>query len=337
MRSVFLKLALFVLAVYLPWLGVVKFARERYFDDDFASWKLKFALADADKESFDPPHIAVGDCLILVGMLPVKIDPKLYNLGMPGATPIETYFLLKRYLANGKKPERVYLMFGFTHFQMSDVFREYTLPFGTLTLGEQLTLMNDIRIYGSSEKGNPHWLKTWGNSALTYLGMDSEIPVQVRKRFFTGFHTATEFKLELMKRTKGQHYYQDAPETILQPSPLANYDQLALNPLLSYYLRKNLDLLREAGIEAIIDFVPINTVTYQKITPRLHKEWQEFRQTLKRDYPEFTVMDMTHYPPEMFSDYDHLNQAGAEKFSEEFRLRYYQQSSPEVEPVASRN
>lgn len=323
MRSIFLKLVLFTLAIYLPWLAVVKSQGVRYFDDDYASWKLKFGIADAKKEIFNPPHLAAGDCLTLTSILPNKIDPKIYNMGLSGATPIDTYFLLKRYLESGKRPERVYLMFGMTHFQLADSLLGYTLPFGVLTLSEELSLMNDIRIYGSPEQGDPHWLKTWGNSLLVFLGLDSDTAVAVRKRIFTTHHEINEKKLKLMYMTKGQHYFPPVPETVMQPSPLTDYQHLSLDPLIHHYFLKTLNLLRDAKIETIVDFVPNNSVTYEKWVPQFHKEWQEFRQTLKRDYPEITVGDISPYPPEFFSDYDHMNQAGAEKYSEEFRARYY--------------
>ncbi len=334
MRRTFLKLALFVLAVYLPWLAVVKLARPRYVADDFASWVLKFGLTDLDKKKIDSPHLAVGDCLVLAGVLPKKIDQKLYNFGLSGATPIEAYFLLKRYLASGKKTERVYLMFGMTHFQLADSLQEYTLAYGILTLEEELTLLNDIRIYGSPEKGNPHWMETWANSALTLLGVDSQTSIQVRKRLFTSSHEYISEKLETMKRTKGQHHFVDETLDRFQPAPLVDYHHLNLNPLISHYLRQTLDLLRESGIETIVDFVPNNSVSWLKFSPGFHQEWQDFRQTLKRDYPEITLGDISHYPPEMYGDHSHMNAAGAEKFSEEFRLRYYQRAS-ELEPMAA--
>lgn len=323
MRSMYFKLALFVLAIYLPWLAIVKLGRSHYFDDDFASWQYKFALADEDKEKFNPPHVAAGDCLTLVSILPNKIDPKIYNLGMSGATPVETYFLLKRYLESGKKPERVYVMFGMTHFQLSDSLREYTLPFGVLTVTEQLTLMNDIRIHGSPIKEDPHWLLEWGNGLLTFLGLDSETAVAVRKRFFTQFHKVIEKKLALMKETKGQHYFPPAPETVMLPSPLVDYDHLSFDPLIYSYFLRTLDLLRDHKIQTVVDFVPNNSVTWDKWTPTFLKEWQEFRQTIKQKYPEVILGDISAYPPEYFSDFDHMNQEGAEKYSEEFRRRYY--------------
>lgn len=334
MRKTFLNLALFVLAVYLPWIAVVKFARTRYVADDFASWESKFAFADMDKKKFNPPHIVVGDCLVLAGILPHKIDPKLYNFGMSGATPIEAYFLLKRYLASGKKPERVYLMFGMTHFQLADAFQEYTLAYGRLTSGEILTLMNQIRIHGSPEKGRPLWIKTWGNSFLNLLGLDSETSIQVRKRLFTSSHEHISSKHVTMMHTKGQHYFVDETLDRFQPAPLVDYDHLSLNPLITYYFRKTLELLRESGTQTVIDFMPNNTVTWQKFSPTFHREWQNYRQTLKRDYPETTIGDISQYPPEMYGDHSHMNSAGAEKFSEEFRMRYYQ-SEVEAEPVAA--
>ncbi|MES2528175.1 MAG: hypothetical protein V4598_13870 [Bdellovibrionota bacterium] len=323
MRSVFLKLALFILAVYLPWFAIVKFARHRYVADDFASW-MKFSVIEDDQKKFNPPHIAVGDCLLLAGMLPEKIDQKVFNLGMSGATPIEAYFLLKHYLASGKKPERVYLMFGMTHFQLADSFQEYTLAYGRLTVGDELTLMNDIRIHGSPEIGKPHWTKTWIDSGMTFLGLDSVTSVQMRKRLFTPSYKFIQNNLDTMALTRGQHHFRDESLDRFQPAPFVDYDHLSLNPLITHYFRKTLDMLQDAGIETIVDFIPNNIVTWKKFSPRFHQEWQDYRKQLKRDYPRITLGDISHYPPEMFGDHSHMNAEGAEKFSLAFKKQYYQ-------------
>jgi hypothetical protein len=323
MRPNFRKIILFFFSLYIPWIAIVKLARPYYLSEDYASWRFKFLLSDFPSDHFNPEHLAIGDCLLLAGVDPQRVDPKLYNFAISGSTPIDTYFLLKRYLDSGKNPKRVYLMFGLTHFQQADVYKEFTLGFGTLSLSEQLELLQSIRRYGSYGIDQTPWPIIWSKSLLTILGIDPDILTQIRYRLFSSSHTKIDQLINDMTQTRGQHFFPADAEQTLKPSPLVVYDQLALNPLIDFYLKKTLDLLNEKGIEAVVDFVPVNQISWELFTPTFHKQWGDFLTGLRAQYPQVSVGEMGYLAPEFFSDHSHLNQRGMEWFSAKFKNRYY--------------
>lgn len=149
MKKFIKKTIIITLSIYTPWLFFVHAGRFYHAPIDYQAWEFKHDLLGKKTTDFDPEEIIVGDSLSVAAIDPTLVSASLYNLAMSGSNPVDSYFYLKKYLLSGRRPKRVFLSFGITHWQGSDTFRGHSLGFGFMSYNEFFGISERVK------RGNP--------------------------------------------------------------------------------------------------------------------------------------------------------------------------------------
>lgn len=348
MKKFIFKALTFLLVIWIPWTLFINYGRFYYAPIDFQTWNYKHELIKRNSNEFNPSHIILGDSLVVAAINPTLIERDFYNLAMSGSTPVDAWFYLNKYLKSGKSPKRVFLSFGITHWQGSDVFREQSLGFGLMTTKEIQEFFNsskNIPLFYSPEKTFEvfkDWFPFnyfWKHIITKYQKTLAKIEALLIKIGITPFqynHVKASigemFQLQnikkneetylTMEKTRGHHLF-ETNETIKFENPIAKYSGWNIHPLNDYYLRKILNRLHQAKIKTVIDFIPGNINSFIKLSPEFFNEMNNYFLRLKENFPEIQVSTLESLPEELFSDMDHVNREGSIKYSQQFKKKYF--------------
>ena len=102
-----------------------------YMDAEYPMWlEVKQIVNTKTDIKFD--LIVLGDSRAKAGFIPNQLPIKSFNLSLGGATPIEGYYTLKKYLANNPAPEKLVLSYTAIHLGHKTYYWSRTAPFGFL-------------------------------------------------------------------------------------------------------------------------------------------------------------------------------------------------------------
>lgn len=123
----------------------------------------------------------------------------------------------------------------------------------------------------------------------------------------------------MIAQTRGQYYFplQDGSKALNSDTQLKSF---TVSPVIDYYFRKTLELLKTENIPVYFYVMPINEVSVPHLDPGVFKAFQDYLKGLAQKDPQFRLLSpfRTVYPWKLFSDYAHLNEKGTLRFNREF-------------------
>lgn len=269
--------------------------------------------------------IILGDSRAVADIIVNEFDESAVTLANGGATSIENYYYLKEYIKKHGAPKRCIIGFAPFHYIQIDNFWNRTVYFNELTISETAEVMKNAQAISG--------MKTEGIlSSGDYINLISNrlrlphvyMPALVNSHF-VGRYSENKATYDLVSSQRGHHLY-GTEDGCSDLNYEVNYEAMAETPdaeLLREYLLKLMDLCRENNIETYIIALPMNRSSYENLHESYEKSLYLFLRSLSDLYPEATVEnEIIYYEDEMFGDASHLNQKGAEIFTEEFKSKF---------------
>ena len=290
-----------------------------YFDGEYPSWKQQ---KDYTHTSGDTEQILfIGDSTLKAAVIPDIIGESAYNLSLGGAGPIEMYYSLKNYLDNHPKPQRIFLAFAPMHFTYLDRYRDRTLYFHFLSSQEQIESQLNI-------------FKLDNVPLLDRLPILLE-NVQYMCKFPTKyFQTIRNSKLKRGKYNE-ENYQQVAAERGhmyfgRDPEWFNHYEihkQLKVDFKLlrveDFYMRQLLKLCIDNNIQVDMVQTPINQIVYDEASKHVYfPPYQEYLRSLSKEFNIAIDSELVFYDVTLFGDELHLNEKGAEIYSNALKSKY---------------
>lgn len=287
-----------------------------YMDEEYPSWKYQKDMS-VSGPAYDT--LILGDSTAKAGLIPNQLGDNVINLSMGGATPIEIYYTLARYLDSHDAPENAFIMFTPYHYSFLDNFWQRTMYFNYLNTGEAFAVLK-----------NAHALKD--ETILTDSGLLEAVSYRLRlpnkylpamyNSGFIGRRDTNERIYNEIAANRGQYYFGTA-DGCSDHNYESNYTALNLSPMVDLYMRKLLELCTEHGIHVVLEQSPMNTASYELLDETYVKEYTAYMELLAQDYPAITVDTMiAHYEDAYFGDASHLNEKGATRFTGEIKTEY---------------
>ena len=125
--------------------------------------------------------------------------------------------------------------------------------------------------------------------------------------------------LKVIAQTRGQYYFPlaDGSKDLNADTQLKTFD---VDPVIDYYFRETLNLLRKANIPAYFYAMPTNESSVPHLDPGVFKAYQDYLEGVSRqdNQPHILSKWRTVYPWRFFSDHAHLNLRGTARFNKEF-------------------
>ena len=238
-----------------------------YMDGEFPFWMQQKDYVRSKGEK--PEVIFLGDSRMKAGIIPAKLCDNAYNLAVGGGTTVEMYYSLKNYLKFHPKPKMVVMGFGGFHYQWEDCFEGRTLYFHFLPLKNQLeTLFVGYRKCG--------WdFSTFKAKILDTLKYSLLFPQKYSAACINSKFKREEYNRALFENNaaaKG-HMYFGRNERADGLNQEANAQTFAVNPRIEQYLHRIIALCKENDIPLVIEQLPMNTPSWNKIITATASEY----------------------------------------------------------------
>lgn len=266
--------------------------------------------------------LILGDSMVKFGVQPhvLKIETgrKAFNLAVCGGTPPSSYFLLRRTLDAGGKPDAILVDFTKIHVGEGPRSELKHYPwFELLSLREAVELawsMRDADFLASTM--TKEWLPSVRNrlplrsNIMTALAGQSHSEREISN--FVGFNRAVNNNAQVNPKNPEFH---DAPVSPgLQPVP----DAWKPDPVNAVYVRKTLDLAASRHIPVFCVLPPQSPGAQGRLDATGgERKLVTWLRSLESHYPNLSMIDVRHagYEASVFVDEIHLDGEGAQVLS----------------------
>jgi hypothetical protein len=301
-----------------------------YNTGQYPIWRSKIEYIS---DIHDVHNIIIGDSRAVAGFMPDVLKDNYYNLAVSGGSPIEGYYILKKYLEK-QHVDKLILSFSPVHLELPEGFYELTLRYGLLStseinevLGVSNALNDNLRVtkedYAAGNyltyKSRADFIELYLDSMLiNYKWFSCYIP-EIQKCLFELRYSKNKKIYSEIKSRKGNYDFGDASEgkgKNLEASKSAAFKN---SKICDYYLIKLLELAKLNNIKTYYISAPFNADSYKDINAKNSQyftQYNSYMESLKLKYSS-VVWDanINCYENRYFGDPSHLNANGQNKFS----------------------
>lgn len=290
-----------------------------YCNVEYPMWKSKKEFL---AQAHDSKNLVIGDSRALEGILPNKIGNNFYNMALGGATPVEGYYTLRRYL-EANRPQKIIISYAPFHLRSEETFYDRTLKFGYLTnadLWDFCQVVNQVKqtINGAkleSVYARYHYFLQY---FLALNDVFYAFRTNLKKLFYeeSGYLHNKDIYREITSQ-EGQHYFGTNPyfDDLNDEAKLKHFKDASV--IINIYLRKLIELALDNNIRVYYINAPFNEASARALMVDFVADYNDYMQKLKNLYPQVDWhSDLHYYSNNCFGDRSHLNHYGSQIFSE---------------------
>lgn len=299
-----------------------------YMDEEYPAWKYSIDTVRKGGNVInsgvdDNIHtLILGDSRAMADLMPEKFSKSCINLAVGGATSIEMYYFYSEYLKNNAAPETAVVMFAPFHYSYIDNFKTRGTYFNALTIPQRIELYQNAKKCGADAV-------LFDDYAAYSISCKLRLPdvylPAIYNAKFVGRLSNNKQLLSDLEKSHGQGYF-GTDDYNNETASEVGYTQMkgdGNEQLIRIYMERLLDLLNESGARVILEQPPMNEATYDSLDSNYLSEYKMYITKLCENYDNVVYSaDMIRYSPEYFGDPSHLNEKGANQFSEEFYTKY---------------
>jgi hypothetical protein len=261
----------------------------------------------------------LGDSRPVAAMIPSRIGPGVVNLALPGASPIDIYYLSERILSRPVRPQAVILSITPTLLVEARFFWERSVGYDFLT-PQQLQevrlrsrALHDTTLFVAE---SPYDI----DARLTSFLYEIKFPPYFfsslwRAGFFRRYQSNVEAKRAVLS-SRGQEYFgTDHGTTGFDLE--ASLHSFAPTKILDNYFDSTLALYQSQNIPVYFVSVPHSDISERVYFPGLKQAYTSYLNHYSLRYPIFHILGdpFPAYPSDCFGDGPHLNEKGAIRWS----------------------
>lgn len=321
MAKKLIRIALIIFILLIPFVSIsliVKNNMMRFMDQEYSWYAQNKDYMEHHKEY--TRILIIGDSVSKVGWIPKKLSVDSYNYALGGVSPIETYYYLKEYLENNKKPKYVIYTQGIDHFIVAERLWDRSIYFHRLS-GHSL----DEIIHVCNKYNDKTILD--GKSKIDSFLYEIYSPSKYGTAFCNGLLSNKRKNENIIKykeavKNKGQVWISSG-NTIDKENDFARNKEFKQNEVIDYYFRRIIKLCEKNNISLIYQSPPLNKVYYKKIKERFKKQYMLYMEKMQKEFPNVLIdYSIFSYDSNNFEDTFHLNKRGALRFSKEMKKKY---------------
>lgn len=311
-KRFFIKLILLIFPVYIIWVIYIETMPMFYNTPNNTRWLfIKESLSEKDK-------IPLTNILFLgESRVNAAIDftqfKNSYSFASGGATPIEMYYILTKYLKNNKTPDTLF-------YSISPRFLTEIFGFYDYAIRNNLFTYNDITEINKNYKNHPQDTVLGNYFMLKYLAYSANY-IEYYQSDVNHNHVIGAYKknlkfIEENKQLNGGRPHPGLKDSCSSLNYETKYIDFTPSPLLTFYLEETFHLCRKNNIHIIFEFMPMNKSSYNKLTPKFITSYKLYIQNLAIQFPNHQISDSVYfYNDSFFGDASHLNSKGKKKYT----------------------
>jgi hypothetical protein len=294
--------------VLLP--GFIELFPSQLFGRTYARWRAQLDFVAGATQPVQT--LIAGDSRIHAALLPEELGDGVRSIALPGATAIETWTLLQRYLERHPAPGTLVLSIAPYHLERVDTFWPWTVKWKALQAEEAWHLFRraealDDPVLGDTEARELllRWARLRANFVADYVSELRGAAAGGRGEIFRRERSEVD-------AARGHAWYGDE-DTCSDPSQEAwDKSGFRASPLLDAYLRDTLTLASEHGIRVIFAAMPINQTSWTALETEYLDDYHRYVAGLAADHPEVRFLGfLWTLPDDHFGDASHVNPRGA--------------------------
>jgi hypothetical protein len=300
-------------AVWL-WVTVAPMA---YFDREYPMWLAKMKMIQS-RQTFSV--VIQGDSRTVAGLIPGRLGRGVVNLAFGGATPVESYYVAQRVVQGSVRPQAIVISQSPLRFMSDEVFWTRAAQFGFLNYGEIEEVrrrsrdLNDDSVCGGA---SPFDLDTRLKGFLYQVGFPTyRFPSLLGGRIFARYNE-NKSALDRVLLSRGQAHFgvEDGCLLLDEETGLVDFHP---SRLFDDYFDRTLKLYESLNIPVYFLSMPHNEVSVRIYHQQMEQEFSDYLRQYSARYPNFHVLGevIPVYPAKCFGDADHLNDSGAERWSD---------------------
>jgi len=287
-----------------------------YMRRDYPMWMAKLKLARESHASL----VVLGDSRAVAAIIPAKVGPGVVNLALGGSTPIEDFYMERIIISEDPPPQAVLLSFTPYQFVHADWFWEYGVKYGLLNSQD----VNEVRRLSRSLKDNTVFSpKSPGDLDVrleAFLYSIKFPPFYFSSIIHSGIFMRYQVNLDSWNHVleaRGQSYFGQESESTL-PDNEVSLKSFTPSKTIDVYFDRMLALSQSRHIPVYFLSMPHNTASTTLYSPVLKVQFVDYLNQYARRYPGFHILGdpLNPYPPDCFTDANHLNPKGAERWSD---------------------
>lgn len=287
-----------------------------FLDTEYTTWRAKMDMV----ESCTPAEtVIVGDSQPMAGLIPSLMGKGTINLAMGGASPIDTYFQVRRLLKCPNPPKRLLVSFSPGSQIWAEFYWTRAVFFHFFSLEEMEEIrkvseeLDDTQLY-------PNKPMRELRGYIKNLSYDIAVPFHYSAAmlnagvFARRWNNAEEYAATIAE--SGHRYVGTAPSAPWA-SPASYYEGFTPGRLQNYYFNSLLSLLAGRNIDVYYAAMPESDLTKAKMPKAVQTQLFDYLAEFARRHSNFKVLiaPFTFLPASYFGDSEHLNEGGAKYWS----------------------
>ncbi len=273
--------------------------------------------------------IVIGDSRAKAGFKSNHFDTNnlnSINLSAGGATPIEGFYTLKRYL-NNNKPKYLLLSYGPFHLERQDVYWERTVKFDFLDISDNIevtkyaTALNEYNLLSRGNKpANQNHLYSYLDYRYNFFKYLPEFKATLLNNKLSRKKENKDI-LDILEKSKGHYIFGRRLEAkgLNQESKLTSFKA---SKLINYYLEKTIELATKNNIKVFWYSMPFNESSFNT-TPTLYKkEYNQYITNLVAKNKITTLNNLFYLNDTKFGDPSHLYM-GIDEVTEDIKTKFH--------------
>lgn len=267
-----------------------------------------------------PNQIVVfGDSRAVVGVLPTVMNVPVENLAFPGASPVETYFFVRRILRCPEPPRLVVIAHSASMYPKDEFFWSLFAGLGVLSTADIRSVEANARALGDDELKHAE-----RPSAVPYAVLPELYAMRFPPLYFgvlTGGYVAARWRYNeramheaVISSGRSSFGTADGSDSISGEVEMVNWH---VSPLVNVYLNRTLALLATHHVPVVIMTMPINASTCERLPSEIQPRFSAYLTKIARANPNVKLVDSTIpcWPDQFYGDAWHFNMSGTLAYS----------------------
>jgi len=267
--------------------------------------------------------VVFGDSRAVAGVLPTVMELPTENLAFPAASPVETYFLVKRILRCPNNPHLVVIAHSASMFPKDEYFWSVFASLGVLSTAEIRKVEADAKALGDDELMHAERSHSVPLEFLPTL-YAIHFPPLYFADLLDGYVAARWRYNERAMRdaldTSGRSSFGTAPGSDAI-SGEADMTDWRVSPLVNLYLNRTLSLLASRDIPVMIITMPVNATTCKHLPAVVQSRFSKYLAEIAKAHSNVAFVDATIpcWPDIYYGDAWHFNMLGAVAYSHDLQ------------------
>ncbi|MBN2662284.1 MAG: hypothetical protein JXR68_01430 [Bacteroidales bacterium] len=236
-----------------------------------------------------------------------------------GASPIENYYILQKYLNTYNKPETLFL-------SISPRFLTTQFAFWDMAVRNKFFSKNDFKEIFYYNKITSDTLLNKAKKIKFFLYNINFIKYyqdDIRKSLVF-FSKSKNLKLiNFIMNNKGKRPHPDLKNYCSDLNFEASIDSFPISPIYDFYFTKIFETCLENDIFCVFYSMPMNQSSYEKLNKKFVNQYSTYINSQQIIFPLFDINpNLYSFPDSLFGDESHLNFNGQTYYTEQFLKKY---------------